>query len=214
MAKAPFKTTPDGPLVGKGWSRPAVQERSRETRDRVLAAAEEVFAAKGYEGARMADIAQAAGCSVGALYQRFKDKDALFGGIADVFAAESRQRAAEAFADRKGGPAGKLRVFVNESTAHLNAHRGLMRAILERGFDQPHLFVPLAALRADVQNMIEDLIRESGRTPKPLAVRVSVQVIYGFIQNSVLNPMAAVKSSDEDALSELADIIIAHLGLE
>jgi AcrR family transcriptional regulator len=196
------------------WSRPALQERSRETRDRVLAAAEEAFAAKGYEGARMADIAEAAGCSVGALYQRFKDKDALFSGIAEAFAMETRQRAADALAETKGTPAARLRAFIRMSAAHLMVHRGLVRAILERGFGQPQLLVPLIALRAELHTMVDAVIRAAGRTPEPPTVRVVTQVINGFIQNSVVNPMALSQAGDDSALDELSDIIIGYLGLE
>lgn len=48
-----------------------------ETRDRLIAAAGQAFAEHGYEGARVADIAAAAGVSNGALY-------AHFGGKADL----------------------------------------------------------------------------------------------------------------------------------
>jgi AcrR family transcriptional regulator len=211
----PQKPPENSPALGATeWSRPALQERSRETRDRVLAAAEEVFATRGYEGARMADIAETAGCSVGALYQRFKDKDALFGGIAAAFIVESRLRVAEALADAKAGPADKLRGFVKLTASHLTAHRGLVRAILERGFARPHLLVPLIALRAEIQKMVEAVIHAAGRKPEPLTVRVITQIINGFIQNSIVNPMALSQPGDENALDELSNIVIGHLGLE
>ena len=196
------------------WSQPALQVRSRETRDRVLAAAEEVFATKGYEGARMADIAEAAGCSVGALYQRFKDKDALFNGVADAFVAEARQRAAAVLADTNGSPAERLRAFIKETAAHLIAYRGLVRAILERGFGQPHLLLPVIALRAEVQAMVDNVIRAAGHAPDPLTARVVTQIINSFIQNSVVNPMALSQAGDESALDELSNIVIGHLQLD
>lgn len=211
----PQKSPENSPELS--WSvtdRPARQARSRETRDRVLAAAEEVFAARGYEGARMADIAEAAGCSVGALYQRFKDKDALFSGIASAFILESRKRAADALTDPKGGPADRLRGFIKATAEHLTAHRGLVRAILERGFGHPQLLIPLVALRTEVQAMVEQVSCEAGHTPEPLTVRVVTQIINSFIQNSIVNPMALSQTGDESALDELADIVIGHLGLK
>ncbi len=48
-----------------------------ETRQRLLDAAAEVFAAKGYAGTRVADIAGRAGLSNGALYAHFDSKAAL-----------------------------------------------------------------------------------------------------------------------------------------
>ena len=54
------------------------RRRSEETRARLLAAAREVFAAKGYEGAAVSDIASAAGFTKGAFYSSFPSKEALF----------------------------------------------------------------------------------------------------------------------------------------
>ncbi len=47
------------------------------TRDRLLAAAVEVFVEQGYEGARLQDIARAAGLTTGAVYANFRGKDEL-----------------------------------------------------------------------------------------------------------------------------------------
>ena len=58
------------------------------TRDRLLAAAVEVFVEQGYEGARLQDIARTAGLTTGAVYANFRGKDELLfaaiGARADV----------------------------------------------------------------------------------------------------------------------------------
>ncbi len=58
------------------------------TRDRLLAAAVEVFVEQGYEGARLHDIARAAGLTTGAVYANFRGKDELLfaaiGARADI----------------------------------------------------------------------------------------------------------------------------------
>ena len=68
-----------------------------DTRERLLQAAAEVFAARGYDGTRVADIAAAAGVSNGALYAHFSSKaDLLVEALrthgprllADLFAAD------------------------------------------------------------------------------------------------------------------------------
>src|SRR4051794_9543506 len=52
------------------------------TRDRLIAAAIEVFAERGYEGARLQDIARAAGLTTGAIYANFRGKaELLFAAI-------------------------------------------------------------------------------------------------------------------------------------
>jgi AcrR family transcriptional regulator len=68
-----------------------------ELRERVLAAAEQEFAASGYAGATMAAIAARAGVSTGNLYRYFENKDALFHEIfteafAETFLALVKKR--------------------------------------------------------------------------------------------------------------------------
>ncbi|HEY1598537.1 MAG TPA: helix-turn-helix domain-containing protein, partial [Pirellulales bacterium] len=59
------------------WVRPPRQTRSQETLERLLDAAEEVFAEKGFESATVAEVVRRAKSSVGAMYARFTDKNAL-----------------------------------------------------------------------------------------------------------------------------------------
>src|SRR5690348_13014867 len=118
------------------WSLPATQERSRATRARLLEGAESVFAEKGYDGAKISDIAAEAGCSVGAVYFRFKDKDALFFAIAEEFIEESRAGLENIF-EPKSNREEIIRNFVTRSAENFRKHRGLYRAIVERGFDHP-----------------------------------------------------------------------------
>ena len=50
----------------------------QRTRERVLAAARRLFSERGYDGATIRDIAQAAGMSTGAVFASFADKSELF----------------------------------------------------------------------------------------------------------------------------------------
>ena len=71
--------------------RPALQERSREKRDRLLRAGMSVFSKYGYDQTRMTDIAAEAGVSVGVLYQRFNDKRGLFEVIVETLSHRSKE---------------------------------------------------------------------------------------------------------------------------
>lgn len=66
-----------------------------DTRERLLRGAAEVFARRGYDGTRVADIAAAAGVSNGALYAHFTSKAEL---LVAALRAHGRRLLAEAFA--------------------------------------------------------------------------------------------------------------------
>ena len=66
-----------------------------ETRDRLLQAAADVFAERGYDGTRVADIAAAAGVSNGALYAHFASKADL---LVDALRTHGRRVLADMFA--------------------------------------------------------------------------------------------------------------------
>jgi AcrR family transcriptional regulator len=66
-----------------------------ETRERLLSAAADIFAERGYDGTRVADIAAAAGVSNGALYAHFASKAEL---LIQALHAHGRRLLAEAFA--------------------------------------------------------------------------------------------------------------------
>lgn len=71
----------------------------QRTRERVLSAARRLFSERGYEGATIRDIAQAAGMSTGAVFASFSDKSELFDEILtadyEVIYAQMKQAARE-----------------------------------------------------------------------------------------------------------------------
>ena len=76
-----------------------------ETRGRILEAALEVFARKGYHRARVDDIVRASATSKGAVYHHFPNKQAVFLALVDDFAARLTRGVAAAIAARQGAPA-------------------------------------------------------------------------------------------------------------
>jgi AcrR family transcriptional regulator len=66
-----------------------------ETRERLLSAAADVFAERGYDGTRVADIAAAAGVSNGAMYAHFGSKAEL---LVDALCTHGRRQLADEFA--------------------------------------------------------------------------------------------------------------------
>lgn len=72
-------------------------EQREETRRRLLDAARQIFARRGYEAASVEEIAEAAGFTRGAFYSNFRDKDELFVAILEErMTAEAGEIAAAA----------------------------------------------------------------------------------------------------------------------
>lgn len=65
------------------------------TRERVIAAAAEVFTQKGFHGASLEEIAEVAGYSRGAVYSNFDDKTEVFLAVRDERTLRRRQQVGE-----------------------------------------------------------------------------------------------------------------------
>jgi TetR/AcrR family transcriptional regulator len=74
---------PDAPPAAKR------ERNAAETKRRLLDAAEREFAAKGYAGARLRDVAQAAGVQQALIHHYFVDKDGLYRAVLDRALAET-----------------------------------------------------------------------------------------------------------------------------
>jgi AcrR family transcriptional regulator len=82
----------------------ASQARSRETVDALLRATARILVRHGYEQTNTNKIAEAAGVSVGSLYQYFPNKEALVAAVVDRHQEEIRKLAYGAVAEVAGKP--------------------------------------------------------------------------------------------------------------
>ena len=97
------------------------QTRREAVSDTVLAAAEQVIARKGYDGATMQDIANASGCAAGTLYLYFKTKDELFNAMAAKHSQALSQRLSAAVKS-SADPLKKLRSRYETFIHYMNEH--------------------------------------------------------------------------------------------
>lgn len=97
MTSATAKPRPASPVASSSPAAPrkarrTQAERTEETRRRILDAAVDVMAQKGYAGFRTADVAEAAGVSRGAQTHHFPSKDELVVAVVEhVFTRASEQ---------------------------------------------------------------------------------------------------------------------------
>jgi AcrR family transcriptional regulator len=94
-----------------------------ETRERLLLAAVDVFARRGYDGTRVADIAAAADVSGGALYAHFGSKAEL---LVAALRTHGRQLLAEVLAADPGRPVTDVLLFIGRRLRRRRDARGYL----------------------------------------------------------------------------------------
>lgn len=100
----------------------------QRTREKIISAAKELFAERGYEGATIRDIAKAAGMSTGAVFASFTDKSDLFTQIAETEQAQVHA-AMRGAAEGLGGRAAILAMLDAAAERQLES-LALFRAIM------------------------------------------------------------------------------------
>ncbi len=113
-----------------------LRERFREETARVvLAAAEQVFAEQGLDGAAMAPIAERAGVAVGTLYNHFKDRESLLQALLDQRRADLLKTLDRSRAELAKEPFRKqLESFLFALFVHFETHRAFTRLVLSSEF--------------------------------------------------------------------------------
>src|SRR5215216_3229660 len=156
---------------------PAKQPRSRRTLERLLQAAEDVLAREGLEGATVPAIARRARLSVGIVYRRFPDKDALMRAVYERFFARSLAGNRDALDPARwaGVPAPRIvRSLVAGMVRGYEEHRTILRALLRYAdaHPDPEFRRRAEELRTDAFTRVGDLLlthRARMRHPDPPA---------------------------------------------
>lgn len=143
------------------WVRPPRQERSAKTLDRILSAAEELIAEKGYREATISEIVRRARSSVGAFYSRFADKEALLYTLHERFFEESMATADAALDMRRweGATLAEIIRTIVRFTVSVAAERaGLIKAFTLRGAADPDFALQGAQLGAKLSKRLTMLL--------------------------------------------------------
>ncbi len=125
------------------------------TRDRILDAALDVFARKGYHRASVDDIVRVSATSKGAVYHHFPNKEAVFLALVDDFAARLAAGVAAAVAARQGALA-KVEGALVAALTTFAANERLARLMLLEAVSLGPLY---QAKRSEVAGRFAALIR-------------------------------------------------------
>ena len=156
------------------------------TRQKVLDAARQLFAERGYEPATIRDIAKGAGMSTGAVFANFQDKAELFEAVLAtdlVTLAEVMKSAAI-----EGSVRSRLLGALGAAYHHSLVHLPLVQAVIARSWFQPvaaemRTRSSIKPLLAVVTDTLQAGVRE-GELKQDADVRLLSELIYdGFLSN-------------------------------
>jgi AcrR family transcriptional regulator len=188
------------------------QSRSTATVESILTAAARVLVRHGYQGASTNRIAEAAGVSVGSLYQYFPSKEAI---VLALFERHCEQI----------GRIVENALLAEASSAVPDVVRSLVRGLLEAHRASPELHavlteqVPLIAheRHAAMQARVEALVRLTLRArasevralDPDLAAFVLVNAVDGLMHKAILEPRPGLPL--EAIADEVATLVLRYL---
>jgi AcrR family transcriptional regulator len=213
------------PEGGSGRRRKAVtrdNEAGHETRERLLNAAEKLFAARGLEAVSVRDITDAAGANTAAIHYHFGSKLDLIAAIFHRRAAGLGQRRAELLAELENKDHIELRQVVQamvRPTAELVADPGggqhYVAFLTALGGNSELMHVVIDVYRADTKQCLEVLARVTPGLPDD--VRMLRFAIGKDLINRVLGePRGQIHEwvaqhslgADTDIVTRLVDILV------
>ena len=184
------------------------------TRDRILEAALDVFARKGYHRAIVDDIVRASGTSKGAVYHHFPNKEAVFLALVDDFAARLAAAVAEAVAGRQGALP-RVESALTAAMATFADNERLARLIV---LEAVSLGATYQAKRAEVADRFAALIQRyldeavSDGSIAPLDTRVATLAWLGAVNEIVTQWLHGAVPDLRATISPLTRFLLRSIG--
>jgi AcrR family transcriptional regulator len=169
---------------------PTKQARSRRTRDALIAAAWKLLATRSWQVISISDLVKAAGCSVGAFYARFADKEALLEALASEFLKTRWEEREKSFAALKAEEDYAAHAILG-SYHHLMKHRNFWNAALIKGANDPAFWEPFRASGRRTLGLTiechERRIRRKLSSQEIQHISFAFQMANGVINNGIVN---------------------------
>jgi AcrR family transcriptional regulator len=195
---------------------PARQERSITRQERILDAALDVFAERGYQQATVDDIASSARTSKGGVYFHFPGKDAIFLALLDRSADLLLDRVAERVG-AEPNPIAKVEAALQALVQTFGSHRALARLILiEARGAGPRFHLRLAEVQSRFVAFLRQQLDEavSRGLVAPLDTEVASQAWFGALNQVVTGwALAEHPRGLEETYPHLRALLLRSIGL-
>ena len=190
----------------------STQQRT-ETRERILEAAEAVFADNGYHDALVDEIGKLTSMSKGGLYFHFPSKEDLFFAVMDRLANKLVRRAEKAAA-RADNPLEAAEAALESVLMALSTQKRLARLLVTQGYSMGSAF---EAKRAEVFDRFARVIVEklseakSARQIGDANVDLASRVWLGALNEVVVHWLFSDGASPRESAPELKQLLVSSL---
>ena len=186
-----------------------------ETRERLLEAATEVFAEKGYYTTAVDDIVQASSTSKGSFYNFFPSKQEIFLALVDRLHGRLVSRVEAAISDQRGA-LHKVDAALKAALDDISRHRRIARILFIEAVGLGHAFnEKFFELHKTFATLIEDHLKravEEGSIP-PIDTQLAAYAWFGAINEVVIRWLYSGEPANlQDALPELRSMLLRSIG--
>jgi TetR/AcrR family transcriptional regulator, fatty acid metabolism regulator protein len=186
------------------------------TRQRLLDAAEEVFAEKGYHGAVVEDIIRASDSSKGGFYFHFPNKQGIFLALIDALVPKLAASIDRAIA-KESDPIAQMEAALRTVLETFSRHRKLSKILLVEavglghGFDEK-LMHTRGYFAAMIQRYLD--LAVNARAIDPLDTETASWVWFGAINEVVVRWLVTGQPRDlESLIPQLSQMLLRSVGV-
>lgn len=198
------------------WVLPAKQARSQQTRDRLLEAGRALLEEGFFDETSIAQIARRAGCSVGAFYFRFPDKQAYFDHLLSSVLGDAFESALRAVSDetiRTLSAVGTVGHCIDHYFRLIRDHQGILRSVQKRTMQESGTWRPVRdAGQKLVAHYTQAIACKYGEIENPTFranARAAFQIVSSVLMNSAIN-RPPILGLDDPKLQFWLNEVVVH----
>ncbi len=189
----------------------------REGRERVLEAAEQLFAERGFAGTSVQQIAEMAGVSKATIFHHFENKQALYCAVVERVCAGTRHALETLLSDEHGQALDQLRAYRRQDMEEMLTHARVVRLILreltmgedaqakalvDQVFGQHYLRLKALVIRAQREGMLREDIDAGVQAVAVASINIFLFLVWPVLRHLPESPFHDLCRSG-DSLFEL-----------
>jgi len=200
---------------------PVKQQRSEQTREKLLEAGLDLLGCGNYKDISIAQISAQAGCSIGSFYLRFRNKEAFFEYIIESISETLRTGVHANLTNEnvKGLTlAQTVKLCVDHYVQTNRQYESVIRAALHYSINGSNDWQPVRdnglMLHDHYIDLIMGKLRRVAHEEAQKQLRVGFQILSGHLINSIVNPVKTLPLDDPDLSHWLFELVMHCLKLK